>query len=49
MILSILGIKIKNDHIKLKSVAVGKVRQNDHKTIFPKKIFGSKKERYSIE
>ncbi len=31
--------------IKSKSVAVGKFRQNDHKTIFPKKIFGSKKER----
>ncbi len=42
-------IKIKNDHIKSKSVAVGKFRKNDHKTIFPKKIFGSKKERYSIE
>jgi len=35
--------------IKLKSVAVGKNPQNDHKTIFPKKIFDSKKERYSIE
>ena len=32
--------------IKSKSVAVGKFRQNDHKTIFPQKIFGSKKERY---
>ena len=33
----------------VKSVAVGKFRKNDQKTIFPKKIFGSKKERYCIE
>jgi hypothetical protein len=29
--------------IKFKSVAFGKIPQNDHKTIFPKKIFDSKK------
>jgi hypothetical protein len=35
--------------IKLKSVAVGKIPQNDHKSHSSPQIFDSKKERYCIE